>query len=337
MVILIRNIFYTLFVVTSFLYAQRFVPQTLTFQLQPLVFSFFGALLSPGNVNRRIFLFVIGLILFTAANSFVYETPNLGVFVHLATLLFVSRLFKRIQSDFVLLLPFIVYVVYVLVRIYELKNPGLVFINSRNYVSLYSLVLVAPYYIRNHRNISVRIWPALLNVLVCIIALGRSGIITSAILLMAVIFQRKSPILILLFLLIGFSIFRLLVNIDTEFDFQDLERLQSLSDGGRENIYVEISKLDFYKFFIGWMPEELPSVAHLGHMHSSWLTMASVVGFVPIIGSFNFVAYKKVFRLRSGNNLSSFLLISALVLRMATDVGLLYSPFDYVMWMMIFL
>ena len=110
-----------------------------------------------------------------------------------------------------------------------------------------------------------------------------------------------------------------------------------MSDGGRSTIVSSyLNNLDFFKVLFGVdVIQDLPNqMAKYGHVHSSFINFHSAVGIGSLI--FGYYSLKKLYQFIKINK-SLFFLFMALILRASTDVGLLFSYFDYIFWVFLFL
>lgn len=337
MLSLYRNYSFVFYIILSFLISQRFIDDNVVFRFCALLVLLPNLLITRLQTTTNAIILISTIALFRVLNVGFTGMISSGTFLYILSTLILVLIIKTL-SNWALLTPWILYTVYVALRLIEVKNPELVFVNSRNYVSFYAIVLVAPYYLVNLlNNKKVIIYPAFMTLLISIAALGRSGIISSSILFLSVVASwNRNKIISFVTLTSAVIMFfgTLLGEYVSQigFDFTDLERLQQLGDKGRENILSEIFELSITDVLFGWDPNVLPSVRKLGHMHSSWLTMASSIGFLGLMFAVSHIMLI-LFKYRHNPCYwSALFYFIAVSLRISTDVGLLFSPFDFIIF-----
>lgn len=298
------------------------------------------------------------LLLFIILDSLIIrERIMFGAIFDLFVGIAIAKQLNHLNRYFSLsLIPFWFLVFYIIYRLSITFNPEKVFINSRNYVSFYLIITVLPYYFLNSKNLkAASIFPALITFILSALSLGRSGILSSALILVIVIFFKtpkklyKYRWLIIIFFLgssfyVFFIYFKDLLNI-TSFSSRVISETSGkynslghfVESGGRATIISDYSKsLNFFSFLFGSDLSHPTSAAlryvinRYGHLHSSLLNMYAAIGLGAII--FLGFVFHKLKYYYSQNKVLMFLLI-AILLRSSTDVGLLFSYFDFVFWM----
>lgn len=207
---------------------------------------------------------------------------------------------------------------------------------SFNYVSVISIYIASLYYISSVSDgRRITLIPAVIVFLICLAAIGRSGIISSALLLLSIAFAllRSKSSLAFQVALLGGGIFLLLnagIIIETVSEGVDGMLVQFERKGfeslARQFILIEYwDRLDFYTMIFGVDPRAI-SFAYSARegmtLHNSYLAMHSTYGFGFFIIIF-------VIGLAFWNHLKNRLWLAILMLviltRSSTDTVLLTS------------
>ena len=287
-----------------------------------LVFILFGFLLLNSVFIRNYFL--------------------LGAFFNLTicSVIGVRLSYFKLNSK-LLLIPFYFLIIYILYRLTLNLNPERVFVNSRNYISFYLIITVIPYYLISFKNrLNPSYIPSLITVALCFYSFGRSGIVSSLLILSSVIIYYNKGFKLIYYVTFFSSIIAFLISTYLFEEFSSLKKFSDLesflSDGGRSTIVSSyLNNLDFFKVVFGVdVNQDLPNqIAKYGHVHSSYINFHSAVGLGSLI--FGYYSLKKLYQFIKINK-SLFFLFMALILRASTDVGLLFSYFDYIFWIFLF-
>ena len=299
------------------------------------------------KINKSIFL-IITILFFILLNSiFVRNYILIGAIFNLITGATIAyQLVRNKNSEYLYLIPFWFIVIYILIRLSINLDPNEVFIRSRNYISFFLIIAVVPYYYLNFKNSkSSSVIPILIVLILSIYSLSRSGSVSAFILFCGVILSKnlnKTVLTIFLTLFIVFIIIflsYLTANYEGAAEFSRLfSFLDTLQNGARVTIlrnYIE--EMDFVGFLIG-IDTNTPKILDFGgsylpgHVHSSILNFISVVGVSFLLYCYYVL---KTIRFLFKNNMPMMLFFVAIFLRMATDIGLLFSYFDYVVWVFI--
>ena len=244
----------------------------------------------------------------------------------------------------IILIPFWFLVIYIISKLLINLDPNQVFIRSRNYISFFLIITVLPYYINKinfHKSFSIL--PALITLILCLYSLGRSGIISSFILFFTILFFSNfkfKKIIFSGFIISFFTFFVYFLNFMDGAEFSRIVEISNYKDlGGRSTIILNyLNNLTFLNFIFG-LDTDTYEILNLGgsyfpgHVHSSILNFISVVG----VGAFIFFKYlfdKSRFFIKK--NPALFFLILSLLLRITTEIGMLFGYFDYVIWTFIF-
>lgn len=302
----------------------------------------FSLNLEKYNKNNFIFL---ALFFFVLVNSFLIRKQFLfGALFNITVSYVIAKKINNFKLySWILLIPFWFLVIYILNRLIINPNPANVFLNSRNYISFYLIITVLPYYFLTQKNkINYSIVPAIFVLLLSLYSLGRSGIVASLIIFLSVLLERlRKGGALVKFLIIIFTAFIIYLFFDFLNDIdesKELNRFSSsesfLSDGGRSSILSQyIEKMDFQSFLFGMNTEvELKYIlSTFSHLHSSLLNFYSVIGSGMLI--FIYYVINKFLFLKKNKHYDMFFLFLALLIRISTDVGVLFGYFDYVIWM----
>jgi hypothetical protein len=240
------------------------------------------------------------------------------------------------------LIPFWFIVTYILYRLTIDLNPENVFVNSRNYVSFYLIIMVVPYYLISYKhNIKVSLIPSLLTLGLSIYCLGRSGIAASLLILFSTFSYKYKGIKALVFLLILGLIFSYFIANYFSIGIKDAKRFSDLSnftsDRGRSEIvsaYIDNMKISNFLFGVDVDIDLQKEMRTYGHLHSSLINFHSAIGVGSLIfGYFLFIKLKLFLK----TNIPILLLLLSIIVRASTDVGLLFAYFDYVFWIFLFI
>ena len=290
------------------------------------------------NAQIPIFLLIlsgIGTLNTFAGNNFEVKATIqviLSPFVVLALLQFPVNL-KIYRPYYILMLGYFVYFAL------SGKPPDEMFFISRNYISIYTILLLSIYYIGCEQNSkTINLSYPIATLFICIWAVGRSGIAAAALLLLVgLAFSRntKTSKIVIAGLLVTITTF-LLLNIDFAGAFHGIERFQQM---GVEDIRREINERYINKtfdsarnFFFGPALNEMNIVRQLdGNPHNSYIKLHihyGVVGFIIIGTAIVTSIYKLILR-------REFVIAGVLVsslLRSATDVSAFYGPLDIIIF-----
>lgn len=291
--------------------------------------------------------FIIGL--FVLINSiFIRKYILFGSFFNLLVGVAVGEYLGKTKNPTkILLIPFWFILAYILFKLRLNPDPNEVFIRSRNYISFFLLITVAPYYYsRINARKDVSVIPALITLLISLYCLGRSGIITSLFLVIAVFssYELKKHVKVIIlgivsvFLFFGFSYF--LSNYASFKDIQRIVKIASWSElGGRSTFWANYIRYSNFTTFLFGMEINVFRILNLGgnylpgHVHSSILNFISVTG-VSAFYYFIFLT-KRLYRVRKVN-IGLILLAVAFYARIFSETGCLFGYFDYAAWMFLF-
>lgn len=294
-------------------------------------------------------LLICFLFLFILINSFfVREKIQFGAIFNLLLGAVIGKyLATSKNSSYFILLPFWILVIYIIMQLLNDPNPNNVFIRSRNYISFFLILTILPYYFtRINLKKQVSFFPSLITLVLSVYCLGRSGIISSLLIFLAILYYSKLDGLYIKFF--GFIILCLVIYFFNIFlkdiSIIDIERLINFANygelGGRSTIiknYIDNSNLFSLLFGMDTNRYEILALGGdsyvPGHVHSSILNLISVTGIASLY-FFKEVYYKIIIFIKSNPTIS--ILLIALLLRISTETGLLFGYFDYTFWMFMY-
>ena len=327
----------SLYMIVAVLYQQQILDATLLpglylFMILIGLLIIILNLLSGVMLNSFIFtlliLFLVSII--SVARQYAFFGSIFSILVcYSASNLLLSKIAsaKRIS---IILIPFYIFYVYILYRLYLNPDPNKVFINSRNWISFFGILLLTPYYILQYlRNKKLVILPSLLFMLLCFYSLGRIGILSSFFLFLAVINHEKKLKLIfyLLPLLIPLYGYYLLNYVE----FVDIYRFYNFRDE-REWLWTfYFENMDLTSFLFGMDIFDIYLSTGYTNLHSSYLNIIYYLGFLGYLFIFILLATCLIFFLSKKYFLLCVLL--SIMLRVTTDVGALFGFFDISFWL----
>gem|GEM_PF-2891879 len=299
--------------------------------------------------NRNYLLLVV-LFFFILFNSiFIRKELLLGAILNALVGSIMGEFLSKLKGTFrLLLIPFYLLVTFIFMRLVHNPDPNEVFIRSRNYISFFLAITVAPYYFVAMKNkSSFSVLPAILFLVLSVYSLGRSGIVASLFVFFAALLSIKLSkfarrIFWVIFVLVlpyaTYHFFNKYVSIT---DIQRIVRIAEWSDlGGRSTIWSNyLRELNVFSLLFG-MDVNTPKILDIGgsympgHVHSSILNFLSVGGMMAIV--FIIKYFTRLFSFRF-SNIPLVLLGLGLILRLFTETGCLFGHFDYVVWMFVFL
>ena len=299
------------------------------------------------KINKSIFLVLIILFFILLNSVFVRNYILIGAIFNLITSATIAyQLVRNKNSEYLYLIPFYFIVTYILIRLSINLDPNEVFQRSRNYISFFLIITVVPYYFLKFKNSKpTSSIPILIVLIISIYSLSRSGSASAFILFCGVILSKnlnKKALAIFLtsfFVVIVAFLSYLIANYEEAAEVSRLfSFLDTLQNGARVKILSNyIEEMDFIGFLIG-IDTNSPKILDFGgsylpgHVHSSVLNFVSVVG-ASFLLCFYYVL--KTIKFLFKNNIPMMLFFVAIFLRAATDTGLLFSYFDYVIWVFI--
>lgn len=289
---------------------------------------------------------LLGFLLNVLVNDRESFLGSVNIFSNIGIVLFLLR---RPLAGFVLPFTYLLFgfvVAYFTYYFYNGIDPNAIFLNSsRNTVSwlliVYSVII---YIVSDKARLKTQVLPAVMTVIFSVMSYGRSGIISSFILLIGILLltfyeNRKNTKFYILLTFLGILFMFFLSNggdigntiYDISHYFHRLET-KGLSDtGGREYIWnTYISQMNMTRFLFGTNPEYDSSVISFNfNYHNSWIAFHASFGIASII--FMFLMLWAMVKLLNRNNLLLLILIT-LILRSFTDIGFFIHLYDFLIY-----
>jgi len=231
--------------------------------------------------------------------------------------------------------------------------PGQNFACSFNAISMMMLVACIPLYITlSMENKQIDLKPALITVVISIWAIGRSGIISSCVLLLGLLFARlrakpKAIFVVLISVIVSVSIayvFRDVVYMfamDHSILSNATSRFLASATGevpnSRSGIWANyFNNLDISRVMFGvnvltdpWPDGELLAYNY----HNSFINLHLQTGFMGLITlSLIIASFFKFYK----TNTVFFILLLTVSMRWFTDIGMFFESWDFVMYFFIF-
>ncbi len=258
-------------------------------------------------------------------------------------------LLRRPLAGFVLPFTYLLFgfvVAYFTYYFYNGIDPNAIFLTaSRNTVSwlliFYSAII---YIVTDKARSEIPVLPAVMTVIFSVMSYGRSGIISSFILLIGILLltfyeNRKNSKFYILLTFLGILFMFFLSNVgdigNTIYDISHyFHRLETkgLSDSdGREYIWnTYISQMNMTRFLFGTNPEYDSSVISFNsNYHNSFIAFHASFGIASII--FMFLMLWDLVKLLNRNNLILLILIT-FIFRAFTDSGLFFESTDFLIY-----
>lgn len=285
-----KKLFYNTMVLLAFLsldffyfYSSKYVLLILSFLLALASFFFFVE--QKALINSKLLIVLVLITISSLFNIIVIGNHTVFTFIYLL-LSFFSGLFFLSDSisERTFLIATYLGIMLILIKYISVGDMNEIFSNSsRNYVSVLLLYSLTMYYIKAEKKI--RILPALMTFIVCVIAIGRGGIISSGLLLVFVILiklykKRNSSYIMLFFLLLSFFIAIFIAILTDYYTFEIsvlFERFaeRGMKDTGRIPIwrgYLLRSIENGVYFTFGAPIDSIPEAMKWnGNLHNSFL------------------------------------------------------------------
>lgn len=285
-------------------------------------------------INKGGFSFLIIIIIITLSNlSGLIFLVNKNLNISVVSLIFISVFtyyfyyIININNDS-----------YTSVNIVNVNISTLTFVDiSRNAISVTMIMPVILVYIAYHQSTKlIPLWPAIMTFIVCVWAIGRSGIISSGLLLIGIIFLKIIQMRKLLFkLAIVFSILLFLLFImlnieDIISNYFPYFKLAGTDLTGREEIwnhYFNQIKNPMYFVFGGELDSYMMKWDY--NYHNSFITLHYQIGIfaIPVMVAIVISLFRYLL-----NNKLYFLLLLVLILRINTDYLMFFSCWDFLIY-----
>lgn len=214
-----------------------------------------------------------------------------------------------------------------------------VLVNSRNFVSVTILFNTALLLFIKYRQDSVIVlWPAIIAFVICLLAVGRGGILTSSILLLGLSIiklhvnsSRRKKIIIYVCIIGFIALFSssLLAYYEAS---DNLERIRNrgMHDYSRERIIeAYLDHMDASTFLFGYDITKDPTIQYFnGNPHNSYIRLHSHMGVFLLVPLYMVILSVVYFFIRK--NYFSILCLMVLLLRCFSDMVLL-NHYDFVL------
>lgn len=223
-------------------------------------------------------------------------------------------------------------------------SPGNIWLGSRNLSSQLFVSFGALFLFYKPANETLRFKNLfyLIVFIICVLSIGRSGIITSFVLLIAAVLETYSfkltwsnifkisfSILVLMFMALGFEYFLNFFNTFSKFEY--------LRSGGVEDSYRSIMIDEFFNnyniraFFFGMDLSSLPYISSFrNNPHNGYIYLHAHLGIIAVVMYGYILAF--LITLIRNKDIVSFLAVVAMLLRLGTD-----SPPSLIFFAFIFL
>ena len=264
-------------------------------------------------------LFLLSILIVSFARNYAFWGSIFSITVSYCTAIFLIEL-KHKYSYRLLLIPFVLYFIFIVYRLTLDPNPNNVFVNSRNWISFYGILLLSPYYIVSISNSqNVKLYPSLLLLLLSFYSLGRMGMLSSFILFIGVLNYKENEI--------SFIYFVILVPLFTYYFLNfvnktDILRLYNFEDDRSLLWNYYFQNIGIREILIGMKIKDIHQSTGYFNLHSSYLHSIYYLGFVGYI--FILVLLTSLFLQLYNMQFSLFLIFSSLLLRISTDVSSLW-------------
>lgn len=238
-------------------------------------------------------------------------------------------------ADWLLLIPFYLYSFFIIISLINNPNPNEVFLNSKNWISYFLIMLIFPYYARKFLLGSTTYYtPVIVLLLLSFFSLGRSGIISALLVMVAVMkYKNNSKFMLWIQAVLGAMFIIYLFAHFKDYIFSiELSAANRFSINGffndaRSTIFSEyIQSISVENMLVGFENRELYfSIISSTNPHNSFLK-ALIGGGLPFLVILVIFTIASFWVSRSNAPLQ--LIILACVLRASTDAGSLITYFD---------
>ncbi|WP_333613353.1 O-antigen polymerase [Psychrobacter sp.] len=284
-----------------------------------------------------IFLVVLMLIFNVVSTYITNNTPNFGVYFSLLVVFILGYLILNYDKNNLIIktlyyLMFI-YLAIVLLLLFSGRNPNDIWIGSQNSGSQVFVITCSIFiiYFPVFKLLKFKSLFYFLIFVMSILSFGRSGIITSAMLLIAVILKSYSfklnrknlfyslmLIITLVFFFFNISMFLDFFNSYSKFDYL---RSSGIEDSYRSNMIREFfDSYDLRSFLFGTDLSSLPYIASFNNNpHNGFIYLHAKTGFLAIIIYIGI--FLSVFKFILKKDFAILLAIIAMLSRFSTDSG----------------
>lgn len=310
--------------------------------------SFFVLIFQSNYIFKKwsVWLFIFLLATFTSFMSlYLFQhritTIQVRLLMNFTMLMLIVRYGMRIRFIEILLWGYIFIMSY-LILFTPVKANDIFPSSSANFVGWLALVFGIFYYLlESQQNIKTKIFPALGVLIFALICLGRSTILASTLMILAVLVKRfftaslytKSFFFVLIAIFISYIFLS---------DFWQILELINLSkfqkkgfdmDGRELLITAYLEKIDFVSIFTGISPNQWPFTYYNQNFHNSYILAHSNFGVWAIIG---FILLSILILKGLKKNAFIVILLITFLARIFTDTLAFVGPFDFIFFYGIF-
>lgn len=335
----ISQVFLSLFILSLFLKSR--LPYTSIISiLSTYVFSFVGIVSLIVNFGklRPKELFFLGLLIFFSSMSALlgdnYRIQDFALSISFFGVALIPLHYRLNYKMFFYLL--IVSILFFIKMIIEGENPNDIFVVSRNFISVFLLVVMGFYYIASFQNNKeINIILLFIALFIAFWAVGRSGIISFSLLILSYPMQKRLSFSksILLYLVLGLlATFLVIKYSDTIFQ-TTMYRIENegFNEGARESInslYIQ-SVFNNPRYLLWGVPlDSISVVRELAlNPHNSYIRLHifyGLFGFLSVM-SMIFYSMSQFFMKR---NYMYFFMLFVLSIRAFFDSAAFFGPLD---------
>lgn len=288
---------------------------------------------------------VLLMLAFKTISSYITNNlANFGLYISLITGLLLSYLILNYDRNNLILKTFyyfmFVYVIFIFLVLLLGRDPNEIWQGSRN-SSSQIFVITCSLFLIYSPALKFKMFLYFFIFLVCVLSMGRSGILTSTILLLASALQgysfKSKRNKLLLFFLLSFSFFILFFNINIFLEFFnnysgfDYLRAAGIKDSYRSDMSKEFFENYSLKVFLfGIDLSTLPYIASFNNNpHNGFIDLHAKIGVLAIILYCGVIL--AIFKLLLKREFVALLAITAMLLRFSTDSvsGILLIPLTF--------
>lgn len=228
------------------------------------------------------------------------------------------------------------------------REPDAIFSISRNFISVLMILAMSLYYIAcGKAEKQPRMLPAILTMIVCLWAIGRSGIICAAILLIGTFAissgKVKATIIYAGIGLAAAMIFKDQVDNIISLLSVGIERFERLSDSGPDvraelaSDYINLALSEWMYFLFGAPLAAIPSIVSVGgNPHNGYIGLHSSFGILGIIAVALLVVRGLIWSL-SVRKRYIFLVFSVSLIRISFDSAAFHGQLDVAVFSCVFM
>ena len=300
------------------------------------------------NVNHILFILcIVSIFVFPVFlnSSYYFDRLPAGVFLSILIVSYCAFLLNLDEkyNHAILLIPFFVYSFFIIIKALEVVNPNLIFLNSKNWISYYLVLLIFPYYYRCFKTCAKFSYiPAIILMVLSFYSLSRAGIISSFLIFISCLIYSKISKATYYTILIGFIVlvYLLFLNYWDYIFSNELNALNRFSLTGffkdaRSDIFLEyFNSLEPVRFLLGYENRTMFFKSIYDYNpHNSYLSALIGGGFFYLILILISI-FISIFVFWS--NKPILILILSCLFRISTDAGSLMVYFDFFLFVGIF-